>query len=139
MAGFRPGAVRVSVGRVVGRRQQLVDGAAERKEFEIVEDFIEGRVLRDAVGDFKDSYAIFTFLDHLTKGLSIIWDRNIVHRDLKPENLLMTDNTEEAELKIVDFGLSKIIGPNETSDDPFGTLVTYFQYFKYINIVLCCS
>ena len=29
-------------------------------------------------------------------------------------------------MKIVDFGLSKILGPNETSIDPFGTLVRYF-------------
>jgi serine/threonine protein kinase len=46
----------------------------------------------------------------------------IAHRDLKPENILMVDPTEEGDLKIVDFGLSKIIGPNETSLDPFGTL-----------------
>lgn len=35
----------------------------------------------------------------------------------------MVDNSELTDLKIVDFGLSKIIGPNETSLDPFGTLV----------------
>lgn len=34
----------------------------------------------------------------------------------------MTDDADTAGLKIVDFGLSKIIGPNETSMDPFGTL-----------------
>jgi len=34
----------------------------------------------------------------------------------------MTDDADTANLKIVDFGLSKIIGPNETSMDPFGTL-----------------
>ena len=48
----------------------------------------------------------------------------ICHRDLKPENILMADMGEETDLKIVDFGLSKIIGPNETSLDPFGTLVS---------------
>ena len=34
----------------------------------------------------------------------------------------MSSDRETAELKIVDFGLSKIIGPNESSLDPFGTL-----------------
>jgi len=47
----------------------------------------------------------------------------VAHRDLKPENVLMVSNDDDSELKIVDFGLSKIIGPNETSLDPFGTLV----------------
>ena len=46
----------------------------------------------------------------------------IAHRDLKLENILMADDTDDSELKLVDFGLSKIMGPNETSTDPFGTL-----------------
>ena len=46
----------------------------------------------------------------------------VAHRDLKPENILMENDTDEADLRIVDFGLSKIIGPNESSIDPFGTL-----------------
>ena len=60
----------------------------------------------------------------------------IAHRDLKPENILMENDTEKADLKIVDFGLSKIIGPNETSKDPFGTLV---KLFHFNNIVICCT
>ena len=46
----------------------------------------------------------------------------VAHRDLKPENILMENKTDDSDLKIVDFGLSKIIGPSETSLDPFGTL-----------------
>ena len=34
---------------------------------------------------------------------------NIVHRDLKPENFLFKNNNENAELKIIDFGLAKIL------------------------------
>jgi serine/threonine protein kinase len=47
----------------------------------------------------------------------------IAHRDLKPENILMTDTTDNADIRIMDFGLSKIIGPNETCNEPYGTLV----------------
>jgi len=34
----------------------------------------------------------------------------------------MVSDDDDSDLKIVDFGLSKIIGPNESSLDPFGTL-----------------
>ena len=34
----------------------------------------------------------------------------------------MTDNTEQSVPKIVDFGLSKILGPSETATEPYGTL-----------------
>ncbi len=44
----------------------------------------------------------------------------IVHRDIKPENIVLEDNSENADVKILDFGLSKIIGPNEESSEPFG-------------------
>jgi len=32
------------------------------------------------------------------------------HRDLKPENFLYSDNLEDAEIKLIDFGLSKRFG-----------------------------
>lgn len=47
---------------------------------------------------------------------------NIVHRDLKLENVMMSDSSNQAHPKIVDFGLAKMIGPNEKADEPFGTL-----------------
>ena len=46
----------------------------------------------------------------------------IAHRDLKPENILMKDNTDDSEIKLVDFGLSKTFGPGETCTEPYGTL-----------------
>ena len=47
----------------------------------------------------------------------------ITHRDLKPENILMTSEDEDADIKILDFGLSKIIGPNEKCSEPYGTII----------------
>jgi serine/threonine protein kinase len=57
-------------------------------------------------------------------GLAIKYLHNygIVHRDLKLENVMMSDNTEESIPKLVDFGLAKMIGPNEKALEPFGTL-----------------
>ena len=46
----------------------------------------------------------------------------IVHRDLKPENILMTDLSDSADIRLLDFGLSKIIGNDEKCTEPYGTL-----------------
>lgn len=46
----------------------------------------------------------------------------IVHRDLKLDNIMMIDETEESDIKVVDFGLAKMIGPGETCTEPYGTL-----------------
>lgn len=58
----------------------------------------------------------------LSMAIYYIHSFGIVHRDLKPENTLMTDNTDKADIRLLDFGLSKIIGPHEKMREPFGTL-----------------
>lgn len=55
-------------------------------------------------------------------GLQYLHSYGIVHRDLKLENIMMTDATNKAVPKLVDFGLAKMIGPNEMAEEPFGTL-----------------
>ncbi|CDR94882.1 asparagine rich protein, putative [Babesia bigemina] len=46
----------------------------------------------------------------------------IIHRDIKPENILLTDKSEAATIKLTDFGLSTLCGPNELLTQPCGTL-----------------
>ena len=58
----------------------------------------------------------------LCRALYYIHSYGIIHRDLKPENILMTDNSSKADIRILDFGLSKILGPDETCNEPYGTL-----------------
>ena len=73
--------------------------------------------------DFKISEKRAKALSHqIATALYYLHSFGIAHRDLKPENILMVTDTDDADLKIVDFGLSKIIGPNESSVDPFGTM-----------------
>ena len=40
-------------------------------------------------------------------GIEYIHTVNVCHWDLKPENFLFLDKSEDAEIKIIDFGLSK--------------------------------
>ena len=47
----------------------------------------------------------------------------ITHRDLKPENILMTDESDDADIRVLDFGLGKIIGPSEKCSEPYGTII----------------
>lgn len=37
-------------------------------------------------------------------------EHGICHRDLKPENFIFDSKTDEAEIKMIDFGLSKRFG-----------------------------
>ncbi|CAB5361686.1 unnamed protein product [Rhizophagus irregularis] len=48
-------------------------------------------------------------VQQILKGVEYLHDHEIVHRDLKPENLLFSDKSENSNLMITDFGLSKIL------------------------------
>lgn len=61
-----------------------------------------------AVEFFDESNAARIFRQILM-ALNYCHSENICHRDLKPENFLFADESETADLKIIDFGLSKII------------------------------
>ena len=56
----------------------------------------------------------------------------IAHRDLKLDNILMTSEDDEADIRILDFGLGKIIGPNEKCSEPYGTVI-----YCAPEIILC--
>lgn len=60
----------------------------------------------------------------LATSLFYLHSYGIVHRDLKPENIMMVDSSENSDIRLLDFGLSKIIGPNETGTEPYGTIVS---------------
>lgn len=58
----------------------------------------------------------------LANGLNYLHSYGILHRDIKPDNIMLSDNSENATIKIMDFGLSKVLAPQERVNDGFGTL-----------------
>ncbi len=64
----------------------------------------------------------------LAAAIFYIHSYGIVHRDLKPENILMTDDSDDADIRLLDFGLSKIIGPTQLCREPYGTLVINYIF-----------
>ena len=63
-----------------------------------------------------------TIIHQMATAVYYMHSFGVVHRDLKPENVLMTSTDEDSDIRILDFGLSKILGPYEKCDEPYGTL-----------------
>lgn len=44
-------------------------------------------------------------------GVKYLHEIGIMHRDIKLENIMMSDSSDSATPKIIDFGLAKFIAP----------------------------
>lgn len=60
----------------------------------------------------------------ILSGLYYLHQYGVAHRDIKPENILVKKVEEKLVFKIADFGLSRIILPDEVCSEPYGTLVS---------------
>ena len=83
-------------------------GQSENSCF-IAMEYVEGQSLRDLLREEK-SLPLDRALDlaiQAADGLSVAHDGQVVHRDLKPQNLMITP---EGRVKILDFGLAKVLG-----------------------------
>jgi serine/threonine-protein kinase len=56
-------------------------------------------------------------------GLAVAHEHQIVHRDLRPQNLFLTTVRGEEVLKILDFGISRELGGNESTLTAPGTIL----------------
>ena len=61
-------------------------------------------------------------IEQMSQAVQYFQQYGIIHRDLKLENIMMSDDSDQAQPKIIDFGLARVIGPTMRSDEPFGTL-----------------
>ena len=61
-------------------------------------------------------------MSQIASGIKYLHRYGIVHRDLKPDNIMITQQNDFGVIKIMDFGLSKIISTQEKMVDGYGTL-----------------
>lgn len=57
----------------------------------------------------------------LSLGVNYLHTYGIMHRDIKLQNIMMTDQSDRAEPKLVDFGFAKILGPGVFENEYFGS------------------
>jgi len=102
---------------------QLFELFDEPKKMHLVMELVTGGELFDRIvakSSYTEKEAADTIktlcgaLDHLHK-------QDIVHRDLKPENILYASQAEDAEIKLADFGLARVVSSKDMMKTACGT------------------
>lgn len=92
----------------------LIDLYESNEHYYIVIEFMVGKDLFDYIAKrnfMLPEERVKHIVYQIIQGTRYLHSFGIVHRDLKLENVMMNDESDSAVPKIVDFGLSKIIGP----------------------------
>src|SRR4051812_17059261 len=86
----------------------------------IAMEFINGVTLREKIYiEQTELPKLLRHLQHVAEGLAKAHAAGIVHRDLKPDNIMIT---REDHAKILDFGLAKLIEPQQASGPGSGSV-----------------
>ncbi len=89
---------------------QLYDYIEENDTVSLVMEFVEGSPLdvfiETVTGPIPEELAVQLFAEILD-GVQYAHEKQIVHRDIKPSNFIIT---AEKKVKILDFGIAKILG-----------------------------
>lgn len=110
---------------------ELVDLIETQKRTYIVMELLEGGELFDYISGrsrFTEMEAYY-FMKQLVLGIKYLHSAGIAHRDLKPENVLLVKKQEKGDtigpdfqVKLTDFGLSKMVAPKQILSLPCGTI-----------------
>jgi len=102
-------------------------------------DFLQGRSLEEILANdgplpFRQALPIFI---EVLDGLAYAHRNGIVHRDLKPGNIMLCTVGGAGSVKILDFGISKLVGPNAANSQSLTTVGEIFGSPFYMSPEQC--
>ena len=94
-------------------------GQRDDGSFFLVMQFLEGRTLEETLRIFGrlDTERALDVARQIADALQTAHRKGIVHRDLKPENIMLVDRQDDDTVKIMDFGIARILAATGDSDD----------------------
>lgn len=102
-----------------------IDNFEDDEYIYILSEFMEGNDLQQFLyntPNILNEREVKQLIIQISNGLNYLHKLKIVHRDLKPANILLKSFNIDSKVKIADFGLSIIQGPDDIVCNRAGTL-----------------
>lgn len=90
--------------------------------------------------DFKSTLnEILEIFAKIADGLQYAHSKGFIHRDIKPSNIVILTNKNTVDVKIVDFGIAKLLGENESGGQSLTKTGEIFGSPLYMSPEQCLS
>ncbi|XP_041735724.1 serine/threonine-protein kinase 17A [Coregonus clupeaformis] len=83
-----------------------------------------GEIFNQCVAERDEAFKeedVKRLMRQILEGVSFLHRNNMVHLDLKPQNILLTSDAPLGDIKIVDFGLSRMVSSSQELREIMGT------------------
>lgn len=83
-----------------------------------------GEIFNQCVADREEAFKekdVQRLMRQILEGVHFLHTHDVIHLDLKPQNILLTSESPLGDIKIVDFGLSRIMKNSEELREIMGT------------------
>lgn len=92
-------------------------GVTDEKLVYLVMEIVEGHLLRDLIREGAFDYHRATeILCQVCSAIQEAHEKQILHRDLKPENIIVRKEGHQERVKVLDFGLAKLLEPDQPGE-----------------------
>nr|XP_055037839.1 serine/threonine-protein kinase 17A-like [Misgurnus anguillicaudatus] len=83
-----------------------------------------GEIFNQCVAERDEAFKevdVKRLMRQILEGVAFLHKSNLVHLDLKPQNILLTSESSLGDIKIVDFGLSRLVSSSQEIREIMGT------------------
>ncbi len=123
--------------KVVG----YIDALEDDKHYYIIQELCKGGDIQKYISNYN-IYAentVASIIRGVLRGLYHIHKTNIIHGDIKASNILLADKSEEAEVKIIDFGSSQYSSAEDIIEVENLQGTPWFLSPEALSSKLCCQ
>ena len=96
---------------------RLFEVIEDDKYFNLFQELCTGGELLSKVKKPLKEKEIAKIFKQIMSAIAYCHEKGIVHRDMKLENILFATESEDSPIKIIDFGLSVLLGKKETKNE----------------------